>query len=133
MLYAGSYSFATISLSKTLALQHLVWQNGYLLAQGETSNRKPEEFFQISISGSNGTVTGPVDLDGRKNKHPSYEVEFAVDQGTIVQPYGAVPSYLNYWRYPAGGNPYKTITVKDHSLRKRTNFIAVTISLAPSR
>ena len=93
---AGSYSFSTISLNKTLGLQHLVWLDGSLSVESSTANHQPEEFFQVTVYGSSGTVSGPVDLDGRKNIHPAYPVEFAVDGGTIVQPYGAALRDLNF-------------------------------------
>ena len=88
MLYARSYSFSKISLNKALPWQHLAWQGSYLLVQASTDNNDPEQFYQIAISGSSGIVSGPVDLDGRKNKHVPYTVEFGVYHGTIVQSYG---------------------------------------------
>ena len=35
---------------------------------------------------------------------------------------------LNYWNYPTGGNPYKTVAIKHHG----AYFTGVTVSVAPS-
>jgi hypothetical protein len=123
-LAAGGTSFSDIALSKATGTLHLQWWHNRLVLFGGTYGpHGPYRIFQVRVSGSNGIVSGPVELYG-KNKHRDDDVEFALSGNTIVMPEGPGDSVPSLWHYPKGGRPYKVIDLRPHDY----TFYGVAIS-----
>ncbi len=109
-LPVGGASFLDITLNESVAWAHLLWWDKRLVTGGYSrSVHGPIEVFQVSISGSNGIVSGPVLLYGKSKHRPGTADEFALSGDTLVMPEGPGDSLLNLWHYPKGGKPYKVL------------------------
>jgi hypothetical protein len=114
-LPAGGTSFSDIALSKATGTLHLQWRRNRLVLYGGTYGpHGPYRVFQVRVSGSNGIVSGPVNLYG-KNKHRQGLVEFALSGSTIVMPEGPSDSVPSLWHYPKGGRLYEVINLRPHN------------------
>ena len=61
-----------------------------------------DPFSERAVSGSKGSVIGSTVLNGPVS---GIEVQFWIQGGTIVAPYGKgdSPNRVGYWKYPTGG------------------------------
>lgn len=123
----GSASFSTITLSQSIGPNSLQYVGGFLVAAGGSGTKGPQPIYQISLSGSVGTVSDPIWLSIRSGKRPSAPVQFWVTGSTIIGPdHGrGYDGQLNFWRYPAGGDPKKSLKPGP------TGLYGVTISRGP--
>jgi len=89
----------------------------------------PINVYQLSISGSSATVVGTTTLKATQERHRG---QSWIQGGTIIgiNYYKGRPQ-VTFWKYPEGGMPTKEIT---HAQKPAaSNFLGLTISLAPSR
>jgi hypothetical protein len=105
----GSSSFTDISLNQSLTAGSIQWSGGGLAAAALNGNHDGKQaIYQIQISGSTGTISGPTLLWSRRDRRNRDEVQFWVQGGTIVGP--DYNKGLELWRYPKGGRPKKVIS-----------------------
>lgn len=97
----GSGSMSTITLNQKVDWPGGVqWDGTYLTVDDQTANA----IYQFTITGSGGTLEGMTPLDGADDVHQPW-----IDGKRVVGG-DHTDSEVQYWRYPAGGNPTKTIT-----------------------
>lgn len=84
---------------------------------------------KVTLSGSEGIVSQPIDLATKNRRHPAQPVQFWIHGKTIIGPVPRNGGYplIDFWRYPAGGNPTQAINLH------RSVYLGVTVSVAPSR
>jgi hypothetical protein len=100
----GSSNFKTIKLDQSPSFPlNLQWAGKYIaLADSQTV------IYHVAVSGSKGSVVGSTVLNGPVS---IIEVQFWIQGGTIVAPYGKgdSPHRIGYWQYPTGGRVRKHI------------------------
>jgi hypothetical protein len=127
-LTIGSGAFANITLDKSINPQSLQWHDGYLVASdggGGTHGEQP--IYRIKVSGSTGTVSGPMLLWSRGDRRPGIFVQYWLQGSTIVGPdhTRGGEGLLNFWRFSKGGKPTKTLRAEGAN-----GFYGVTVSVA---
>jgi len=123
-------TFESIPLSQDIGPISIQWNNGsFAISGGGGNSHGPQEIFQVSITGSEGIVSGPTRLIGKRNRKPN-TVQFWIQGNTIIGPdrgsHDAI-RLLNLWNYPQGGKAKKSIKLR------RSALFGVTVSLAPHR
>lgn len=120
-LLKGATGLSKVTLARTLGgVRHVQWGGtSWALQSFDASKHQGEKLFEriyrVQISGSTGQVVGTTDFNGWPEDNPG---QSWIQGGTIV----ATPrSEIEFWAYPAGGKPVKTIHPA-HSVK------AVTIS-----
>ena len=110
----GGNALIAATLNQSIGFGYSVqWDGKYLTVQDANVNK----IYRFAFSGSSGTLKGTVDLElvGKQYAvNPTLIVGKTVMEATIAlvsstQPYG----YVNYYKYPEGGSPIKTISVGD--------------------
>ena len=96
----GGNQLRNISLTQSFVhVGALQWDGRYLAMGDDVAGI----VYRLAVSGSSATVKGSLSLDG-----PKYVYQWWIDGKRII---GASASHsASYWKYPAGGSPYKTIT-----------------------
>ena len=102
----GSQSFATIALNAGIVSGSLQWYGGELLVSSWTAKKSKDTIEQVEISGSTGTVVGTTVLESKGRRRSVGQ--YVVDGDTIVGP-GGSDKYIEFWNYPAGGEPTKNL------------------------
>jgi hypothetical protein len=100
---SGSSSFTNITLNQGIDAPGGVKWDGKYVAVGDLDN---DVIYQFTISGSQGNKVGSTPLNGG-----SYVEQFWI-QGLdhrVIGPSNGSASVM-FWKYPAGGNPTRTIT-----------------------
>lgn len=111
-LPAGGTVFTDISLSQSFRPLSLQWDTDHFVIAGLLGGPIGEEpIYTVKMTGSIGTVGGPVMFWSRNNKNPNYPVQFLLDGTTLIGPgrHDVGLPLINLWSYPEGGKPYKTI------------------------
>jgi hypothetical protein len=131
-LAKGDTNLRTLTINGSIVPRSLQWDGKYLdAADAQGGSRGPQYVDQLKVSGSSATIIGMLKLRSRSNRKLTTAVQFWVQGGTIIGP--ARPSkdrasLIEFWRYPAGGAPFKTLKPPyAHELW------GVTVSLAPRR
>lgn len=123
----GEKSFKEVTLNVGLYPMSLQWDKDHLAVAGYTFNPNgPQPFYNVSISGSDGIVSGPIMLAAKNGKHIDYPVQFFLKDKTMMgpAPHGGGANLIDFWKYPVGGNPIKTIS-------HRNAYHGGAVSLAP--
>jgi hypothetical protein len=122
-LPSGGSTFTQVTLSKTFVALSIQWDGENLAIVSE----------RVHVSGTTGTVINNAILRG----NPDYwfwAKQFWVQGSTIVGP-GATLNDTNglfdFWRYPAGGKPKKSIQVTEIPGIGAPGFYGATVSVAP--
>jgi hypothetical protein len=108
-LAAGSNSFATITFAKTLGpVAHVQWDGTYWALQSLDASKHNgekifERIFRLQISGSVAKLAGFTRFAGWPAKDPG---QSWIQGSTIL---GTPYSDIDFWNYPAGGKPVKTV------------------------
>ena len=99
-LPSGGTSFSNVTLNQTISEPGGVqWDGKYVAIIGQNTN----VIYQFTISGSSGTEVGSTPLNGASDV-----VEFWKQGAKVIGPdVGA--GDVGIWKYPAGGNPTKTL------------------------
>jgi hypothetical protein len=118
-LPAGSGKLQAISLNGTIDFPGGVAWDGSYVAVGDQyyQGEHTSAIYQLSVSGSAGTVEGTTTLTGTCDV-----LQFAIATKTVVAP-DDCSSSAGYYNYPAGGSPTKTVS-------GLTYPVAATVSLA---
>ncbi len=114
----GGGTLTNVTLSENIAPSSIQWvdaNRAFVVANGSGGPRGPIDIYQIRVSGSTGTVSGPTIL---KTKHDrsSRNYQFWTGDGRIIGPAlvrGDVAGLLDFWNYPKGGRPTKSINRPD--------------------
>jgi len=118
----GSSSFKRIKLTQAPGYSlNLQWDGKYVaLAASSTV------IYHVAVKGSKGTVVGTTLLNGPVS---GTEVQFWIQGGTIVAPYGTgnSPDEVGFWKYPTGGRVRKSI---DSSQFSDAELFGTVVSLA---
>lgn len=124
----GSSSFIIMNFSKNqTALRNVQWDGKYLVVGGAAQPGKrgtPEPVYEVSVSGSEGTVIKTIDLSVHHEKPDS--AEFWIEGSAIAQPVDR-GAKVALWAYPAGGMPTMLIT---NFGPQKYDTLAVTVSRA---
>jgi hypothetical protein len=125
----GSSTFTDVALSKDIAHAGAIQWDGKHLAVGY-GGIDHNEIYQVSISGSSGTVVGTTELNIPRKAAITNGAQFWVQGNVVIVPLevkGDRHNRVGLWSYPAGGNIRKTILVP--VTRKYVG--GITVSLAP--
>jgi len=127
-LAAGQQNLVSLNLSQSIQPASLQWLDGGLIvAEFVGSPRGDEPIYQVTISGSAGSVSGPVVLSSKSDRNAG-PVQFLLENKTLIGPgnYAGSNRLINFWRYPKGGKPKKAMSGHD------ADFGGVAVSVAPS-
>lgn len=125
----GAGVLESITLSKRIAPSSIQWdtmRGNLAVSDSQGGPRQPGEIYQVEVSGSSGTVSGPTVLKTPHNYRPG--PQFFV-RGSRIVGSAKKGEDIDFWRYPDGGRPSKII----HRPGGATDLAGVTISAAPSR
>jgi hypothetical protein len=118
----GSNTWTTISLNEQIEIGLIQWDGTYITIQKQS----PPTIYQISVSGSSGTVVGTIMLRAN-NKTKRVPFSHTWIQGDTVL--GAQGGFKNpnvgFWHYPQGGKPYKIITGLTKKKKDGVEYVAV--------
>jgi hypothetical protein len=131
-LPAGSSGlFTNITLSEYIDPESLQWEKDRLVMSGAGGGvtQGPVKIYEAQISGTAGTVSGPIYLSGPHDRKAPPYVQFWIQGRSIAGPEWTHDGdgRVDLWNWPSGGNPTKTISPKGAS-----GFVGVTVSLAAS-
>jgi hypothetical protein len=101
-LKKGATSFSNVTLNQAINYPGAVQWDGKYVAIGDQQS-SPETIYQFQISGNTGTKVGSTPLNGSSGLS-----QFWIDGSTVVGA-NATAGTVDYWNYPAGGSPTKTI------------------------
>jgi hypothetical protein len=130
-LSAGGQSLSDITLDQRIDPGSIQWVDAYqafVVADRSGGPRGPIDIYQVQVSGSTGTVSGPTILK-TKHDHSSRAYPFWAGDGRIIGAgliRGEVAALLDFWRYPKGGWPRKSIERPDGA----HDMFGVTVSRA---
>jgi len=100
-LPAARRMFELIKLSQYIGPRGAIqWDGKYLAIEDLQTN----VIYRVSVSGTTGTIMGSVTLSDAK-----YISSFWL-QGTTLIGVDEVGNDIGYWKYPAGGSPFKLIS-----------------------
>ncbi len=117
-LPARGQSLGDIALDQSIGPSSIQWVDAYqafVVAGNSGDPHGLNYLYQVQVSGSSGTVSGPTIL--RTERHHSSEgYQFWTGDGRVVSPglvRGDVAALLDFWKYPKGGRPTKSINRPD--------------------
>jgi hypothetical protein len=126
-LAAGSKTFISVKPNQRFEPEvSIQWSGQYLTALSYVPwPRGKPTIFQYSISSNRATKVGSTPLDGPADSI----VEYFINAQTLVVPGGSPKSgsSVRFYSYPAGGEPFQTIT------KHLTDPRGVVVSLAQNR
>jgi hypothetical protein len=108
----GSTSFQEIQLSNHALVDSVQWNDGTLAVSSHVGQRKtPNYIYRVEVANGVGQIVGTTTLDGLF--HRPAVGQFWIDGAHLTEPGHSAPrgrpERLLLWRYPAGGNPTKTV------------------------
>jgi hypothetical protein len=120
-LPSGSTKLVTITLNQSVGFPGGVAWDGKYVAIGdqEYQNGHSSAIYQVSVSGSSGTVTGTTKLGGSCDV-----LQFGIYSGTVAAP-DDCDNDLSLYDYPAGGSPTLTVAGLEYP-------VAAVVSVASS-
>lgn len=123
----GSTTFQEVQLSNEANVRSVQWNDGTLAVSSYVGDRKtPNYIYRVTVANGVAQVVGTTTLDGLFHRAPGGQ--FWIDGAHVTgighsAPRGR-PLRLLMWRYPAGGNPTKTLNTPAY-------WAGVTVSDAP--
>jgi hypothetical protein len=97
----GNSKLTDISLNQNIGgAGGIQWDGADLTVADSTSS--PTEIYQFSMSGSNGTKVGSLELDGS-----DHVAQFWIQGDILIGP-DVLNNKVGFWQYPAGGSEIKT-------------------------
>jgi hypothetical protein len=133
-LPVGGQSLSDITLDKHVDASSIQWIDAsqtFVVADRSGGPRGPIDIYQVQVSGSAGTVSGPIILRTKHNRS-SRAAQFWTGDGRMVGPgliRGEVAGLLVFWRYPKGGRPTRIIDRPDGAL----DLYGITVSRANAK
>jgi hypothetical protein len=130
----GRGSFELVKLNKTVNfgvswVPTLQWDGKHVtVSSSQDTVTGPVDIYQLSISGSSARVIGTTQLTVRQQHHGG---QSWIAGNTVVGIYGHGHSDIALWPYPKGGKPRSTI--KKISTPREGPLWGVTVSAAPPR
>ncbi|MGA9275219.1 MAG: hypothetical protein WBV67_17195 [Candidatus Cybelea sp.] len=102
----GSSTFTNIGINQTITVAGGVQWDGKYVAVADENGPGNGVIYQFSVSGSTGTEVSSTTLDSSENIH-----QFWIDPAgnRVVAPSASLGT-VGYWKFPAGGNPTKTLS-----------------------
>jgi len=90
------------------------WDGKYLAIASPPSpptTRGPMTVYQVSVSGSSGTVVSTIEFpSGKQPRNAGSNQQFWIQGKKLISP--SYPTKrVKYWRYPGGGNPIGSVVV----------------------
>jgi hypothetical protein len=131
---AGS-GFTQVSLNMDFAPFSMQWDGENLAIIGARfkGTKKLLSLNRVHVSGTTGTIVGKAILRNSPS-YTSFNWQFWVQGSTIMGP-GPSPnnqtSLFNFWPYPTGGRPKKSISVTEYPGDGAPGFTGATVSVAP--
>jgi hypothetical protein len=130
----GAGTLTNLTLSQNIAPGSIQWVDAYqafVVVDLSGGPRGPSLVYQIQVSGSTGTVSGPTIL---KTKHDrtSRDYPFWTGDGRMIGAgliRGEAAGLLDFWRYPKGGRPMRIIDRPDGAL----DLYGITVSRANAK
>ncbi len=103
----GSRGLKIVSLAQQIQAPGGVQWDGKVLAVGDQGvGYKGSTIYRFKITAGQGRLVGTTPLGGSTDV-----IGFAIDGDRVIGPnFGDSSSSVLYWKYPAGGEPIKTIT-----------------------
>jgi|HubBroStandDraft_4_1064222.scaffolds.fasta_scaffold00010_60 hypothetical protein len=120
----GGHAFQEISVNKVLGAGPLQWDGTYMAVQ---VNSDPPTIYQISVSGSTGTIISTTVLDRHRGKHIKLWGKMWIQGSTVLYPQGGRRNAnVGFYHYPQGGEAYKKLN-PDPKAKGKTfvNYISV--------
>jgi hypothetical protein len=117
-LPAKGQNLGDIALDQSIGPGSIQWVDVYqafVVAGNSGDPRGSDYIYQVQVSGSSGTVSGPTILRTERH-HSSEDYQFWTGDGRIISPgliRGDVAALLDFWKYPRGGRPTKSISRPD--------------------
>ncbi|HEY2473970.1 MAG TPA: hypothetical protein VGI19_04130 [Candidatus Cybelea sp.] len=128
-LRKGSKTFTPISFNPAIPTDgHIQWDGHYLAIENVGGYGAQPAIYQVTISGSTGTVVGTTHLNGAYNALNAWIEGKRVIVAFIAAYYGV--SRIGYWQYPEGGSLEKVLPDRRYRFHGVTG---VTVSVAPNR
>ena len=97
----GGSSLKNLTVDETIGYPGgIQWDGKYVAIEDDLK----DTIYRMNFAGSAGTTAGTVHLSARSH----LLVQFWLQDGTLVVPYGASPrtvKKIGLWKYPDGGNP----------------------------
>jgi hypothetical protein len=130
-LPAGGQSLGDITLDERIDPSSIQWVDAYqafVVADRSGGPRGSIYTYQVQVSGSAGTVSGPTILKTKRDRS-SRDYPFWTGDGRIIGAAlirGEAAGLLDFWRYPKGGWPRKSIDRPDGA----RDMFGVTVSRA---
>jgi len=129
LLPKGSSSFIDVTMNESFGYGPIQW-DGHEFAIGWSPAHTTPTIYEVSVSGSKGTVIGGTRLDGAIKR---VEGPFLVQSDRVIAPYlpsgedhGSGVSYVGYWDYPNGGDP-KQIVKRFGGLRPDASSMVISV------
>lgn len=113
-LAQGGSGLTEITLTKAISPRSMGWVDQQLVAEGYPGEKSgPVLIYQVSISGSEGTVSEPVLLKNKDNEEDWGAWQFLLQGRAVIGP-GVEHrvGFLEFWPYPKGGKPKKAIRTR---------------------
>ena len=108
----GGSTLRDVTLSQRLLAFSMQWDGQDLaIATIPDHAHGPTLIERVQVSGTTATIIGSTSLDSRGNRHETQEVQYWVQGHTVVGPdkVGRRDSFIEFWHYPAGGNPSNVV------------------------
>jgi hypothetical protein len=125
----GGTTLTEITLSQAIFPASIQWNgNSFAIGSGCCGKQGDIPVYQVQVSGSSGTVTGPTLLSSAGDRR-GLGFQLWIQGKIIAGPDRAQGQrdFLNFWRYPRGGKPIKMIRTED------ANMFGVTVSASEHR
>jgi hypothetical protein len=103
---SGTTSFTDITLNQTINVPGGVqWDGKYVAVEDQGAGYHGSTIYQVSVSGSAGTVVGTTSLGGSSDV-----IQFWIQGKKVIGPNTGSSPNVMFWKYPAGSTAIKTIT-----------------------
>lgn len=123
----GGNALVELELSADINSGSIQWVSNQLVIAKVVGIHGSNPIYQVTVSGSVGSVYGPILLSSTGDKSAAGDIQFWVQKNTIIGPghRQGINGLLQFWNYPQGGLPTKVIRPSNDR-----SFFGITVSLA---
>lgn len=109
-LPASANQIVEVTINQYMRPVSIQWQNNYLIvSDGPPGARGPLPVYEITVSGSSGSVIWSTELSTKRDKNVDRQL-IATEKRIIgFGPDGGSDNRIEYWAWPRGGEPTRTI------------------------